>query len=869
VVSLPLRGKGIWIRRIAVCENGDLDAVVAKAKAAAFTHLCLKIADGADPCNLDPAGTDLATELAARLADAGLEVWGWQQVYGDTPLFKGALRPDYHRAEADRALERMAQLQAAGARGFVVVAGGDYDRIPDRARKAEQFAGAVRAGLSLPIGLSAWKYPHRHPRFPWDAFRAHCDLDLPQIFWIGKHGEADRQLETAAQKFAALTPRLPFVPVGPAFYESNWRPAPDELRFFLELAIELGFPAASLWDWDNLALTGAEPHNPQRLDFGEHWSLVADFQWREPKAVPFWLQPPAPKPAPEAEPISEAPPEGAAQPEPAPPVEATLPTEIAPEAMAEIPAVIPTQPEPAPPVETPAPAVVAQSAVELLGEEPGWAREPREPEAGAGEPIIAPEPEGGREPVSAELDLEVSIPEIESAPAPPAEMMLAGMEEDLSGLFEPEMPAPPAEPDFDLEPALPAEPEWPLEAAALPEPEAPREFEAPTAPEAQREIEEPFEPETFAPPVEPAEPLEVEPPRPYHLEAEPAEEVRVALEQPASFVALPEAGEEFLEPARPYRADDEFEEEPVSFALSAELEDEDLPEWLSEFGAEAEALGSFALQPEEEYLEPARPYRADDEFEEEPVSFAPSAELEDEDLPEWLSEFGAEAEALGSFALQPGEEYLEPARPYHADDEFEEEPVSFALSAELEDEDLPEWLREPEAASFGPAPQPESAAPAEAPVESAPTAGPAPAAARRPGTGPFRSGPPPSLAIAPPAPDTQEGDTVGAFFNALRDGDLDQALALYGPGFSHVNADRVERDPSALREFYAALAGQIEAQGLVWLFLRRTPLAASVQWITMAKDGQPAQGTDSFHLNRAGRIVYHHTSYRLESEPAA
>ena len=120
--------------------------------------------------------------------------------------------------------------------------------------------------------------------------------------------------------------------------------------------------------------------------------------------------------------------------------------------------------------------------------------------------------------------------------------------------------------------------------------------------------------------------------------------------------------------------------------------------------------------------------------------------------------------------------------------------------------------------------------------------------------------------MAPTAPAIGEGDTVSQFFSALRNGQLDEAVAFYGPGFSHVNPERVERDRAAVRDFYERMLQRIEGAGLVWLFMRRTRLAASAQWVSCDRDGRPMQGVDTFHLNRNGQIVYHHTSFRLGAE---
>ena len=370
----PLHGKGVWLRRLADCEAGDVERITARAQAAGFTHVILQIADGADPYNVErQTYGDAAAELARHLTAAGIDVWGWHPVYGDKPRFKGAFQPDYHLLEAEEALQRVDELDEAGLCGYVVHAQGDYERAPNRAQKAAQFMETVRAGLrDFPIALASWKNPKAHPRFPWQAFRSFCDLDLPQVFWIGTHGEAARQLEASFRQFAALTPRLPFAPTGPAFFENDWRPAPDDLIEFFETAVALGLRAANLWNWDQLALTGDEPHNRKRLDFTTHWQAVASFVWQEPAAPPFWMHAPEVEeeaPAMEADLIHAA---EAVQP-PKLEIVAALVIERPPEPAAEVefaaPAAVEPAPEPAVELEA-APMAEAPEAAEPQPEAP-------------------------------------------------------------------------------------------------------------------------------------------------------------------------------------------------------------------------------------------------------------------------------------------------------------------------------------------------------------------------------------------------------------------------------------------------------------------------------------------------------------------
>ncbi len=327
-----LSGKGLWLRRLTDCEQGDPDRIAARAQAAGLTHVILKVADGADPANAEHSAA-----LVNHLTASGITVWGWQAIYGDKPRFKGEFEANYHLREADQALARITTLRPLGLAGYALLAQGDYERAAYRAAKATEFMQTLRAALSdFPLGLASWKNPKSHPRFPWAEFRAHCDLDLPQVFWIAAPGEAAHQLETSVRQFAALTPRRPYSPTGPAFFEDSWRPSPDDLTEFVHTAHTLGLPAVNLFSWDSLALTGAEPTNRKKLDFTPQWQSFADYHWQTPTASPFWISAPAPEtaPAPIGVPAPIAEPE---QQPPAPPAGAEPELVAASEAVVEYP----------------------------------------------------------------------------------------------------------------------------------------------------------------------------------------------------------------------------------------------------------------------------------------------------------------------------------------------------------------------------------------------------------------------------------------------------------------------------------------------------------------------------------------------------
>jgi len=289
-----LTGKGIWIWKIFQCDNGNADAIVARALAARFTHVIVKICDGDDAYNIWKDGNqwrDYTLELIPKLSNAGITVWGWNYIYGDPPP-RDAGKPNYWVLEAQANVKRINQLRPLGLRGFVIDAEREYETIPDRWNKAAAYMKVLRDNLpDLPIALASWKQPTLHGGFPWAQFRARIDLDLPQVYWIQAHNPV-AQVNRSFQEFSAMQPPLPYVAAGPTFFEHNWRPTPQELTDFLTKCAALGLPAANFWAWDHLGLRGGEPYNPAHLNFTAEWDAVANFNWLGSQPAPA-PQPPA------------------------------------------------------------------------------------------------------------------------------------------------------------------------------------------------------------------------------------------------------------------------------------------------------------------------------------------------------------------------------------------------------------------------------------------------------------------------------------------------------------------------------------------------------------------------------------------------
>lgn len=1004
--KLP-QGKGLWIRRLLDCENGDPERIATRAQAAGFTHIVLKIADGADPYNVERATHgDAAAELIRHLTAGGIDVWGWHPVYGDKPRFKGAFQDNYHLREAEEALDRVDELDDAGLCGYIFLAQGDYERAPNRAFKATQFIEIVHAGLrDFPIALAAWKNPKSHPRFPWAEFRNHCDLDMPQVFWIGAHGEAAHQLENSVRQFAELTPRLPYVPTGPAFFEDGWRPSPEDLADFFAKASELGLRAANLFNWDQLVLTGAEPTNHKKLDFTPQWQAVAEYVWKETDATPFWLLVPEIEEAPPVEPAPqpveeyevesrlELEPEAdtelpehlrfLTQPEledeielydtyltpelapvePAPMIAETLPAEeeyddyiehllaVEPEVDAELPehlqfilnpeltdqieiygqpveaglAPVPASTEPIDPIREALRAELAEEAARAeTAQQPAPVKlAPPQPRPVVPISDFAPEPGSLFDIAPADhLDFSTSTAEPVSFAAPGIEPLtdtLAGVdflhttavepivyelapEEELFTSFatEPEDALPEHlqflnQPDLadEIEVVAPLQSE--LDAMGLEDfLGAPDKTDLLREMVAETEIAEPEEtlgePESFLQPIvydiTLADALE--------LQLEPDDDLPEHLQ----FLRHPTLADEMeLIVPSPTIAEAAKVTEPEIAAIAAQVREMQsastasvsaMPEWVT-LPPEVAQAAPEALPEEPAFTHTQVRPEVAEEF---TRAVAPPAP--EEPLPDWL----AEVDTSLSRAAEPLPDWLADAE---ADLVRAEQPSPAATleptaEAEPSAEAMPDWLADANAAlaKAGPieeietvgagsprpeveavaAPEPEpTPAPIAAPevvavpepppvVESIPTPIAEPAPPAHPELAiPVQPIPIPS---APPMPAPAADDIVGQLFFALRSGELDKALTLYGPSFALVSSGRVVRDTTAAREFYQSMSQRLEVRTISLLSQRGSRAAVNAHWASRQKDGSPVEGTDTFHLNRDGQIVFHQTTLRVE-----
>lgn len=257
-----LIGKGMYIWQLAKVEGANPKAITEQAQAAGLTHVLIKIADGSVKYNMrrDTPTTwkdDILEPVVKSLQAAGIQVWGWQYIYLIEPAKEAAL-----------ARTRVTQF---GLDGFVMDVEAECKNQPEKTGK--YLAGL--ATLSVPVGLSSYRYPRLHNEISWGAWLNRADVVMPQVYWMGATNSGE-QLAISYQEYTRLMGKSPkpYIPTGSAFSEHKWTAQIGEVIEFLDQAQALGLPGVNFWSWQHVkGLPGM-------------WDAIAGYKWGEPAPEP-------------------------------------------------------------------------------------------------------------------------------------------------------------------------------------------------------------------------------------------------------------------------------------------------------------------------------------------------------------------------------------------------------------------------------------------------------------------------------------------------------------------------------------------------------------------------------------------------------
>ena len=261
---MSLRGKGYYVWQLQNCEGGSPKAIASKARQAGLTHVLIKIADGPNwAYNIDRnRNVDLVPPVVTALKSAGIQVWGWHYVRGDSALAEARLGGN--------------RARSLGLDGYVIDAEREY-KGSKKKQAAQTYMRELRRLVgNMPIALSSYRYPRVHYELPFAEFLAGCDYAMPQVYFEHSH-DPDIQLRRSLDQYMSLPNARPVIPTFPTYSVTGWRPTQAEIRLALSTAKDLGLEGVNAWSWDYASRSG----------FEDLWNAFAGFEWDpEPTPIP-------------------------------------------------------------------------------------------------------------------------------------------------------------------------------------------------------------------------------------------------------------------------------------------------------------------------------------------------------------------------------------------------------------------------------------------------------------------------------------------------------------------------------------------------------------------------------------------------------
>ena len=258
-------GKIAFIHMLSQCAKGDLEATIAEIRRLGCTVVAPKVANGYK------AWEGLAPFVTACHAEGWLVV-GWHYLYCGIYITQSgqwvttAISPEMEaKVSAD-------QVEALELDGFIIDAEREF-KVGNQATRARRYIQALKPRVTVPIGLSSYRFPSLHREFPWMEFLNGCDYHVPQIYWNppnpAKGFGPEAELERSCKELRAIVD-LPIVPIGRAYIgDGHPDPKPNEIAAFLGKAKEMNLPGAGFWALDFLYLhSGGKARSDAIAAFG-------------------------------------------------------------------------------------------------------------------------------------------------------------------------------------------------------------------------------------------------------------------------------------------------------------------------------------------------------------------------------------------------------------------------------------------------------------------------------------------------------------------------------------------------------------------------------------------------------------------------
>ena len=238
--ALPV-GKGMWLYVPEQIEGGNVDALVARAKAVGITHVYVRTGSS----RMGFYAQDYMNRLLPAAHAGGIRVYGW-----DFPYF------DNWQDDVNRAVAAITYTTPDGHRmdGFSA----DIETRAQGVKVTPENAKAYGAGLRRAVGPNyplIATVPRPSPKlvtYPFAEVVESFDAIAPMIYWLNRHAGPD-----AAEALTVLKAfNKPLMPVGQAYNGGPEGGRPEvprreELLEFMRVSDQFGATAVSFWSWQH------------------------------------------------------------------------------------------------------------------------------------------------------------------------------------------------------------------------------------------------------------------------------------------------------------------------------------------------------------------------------------------------------------------------------------------------------------------------------------------------------------------------------------------------------------------------------------------------------------------------------------------
>ena len=235
-------GKGMWLWQPDKMEGGNVDALVARAKALGFTHLYART--GSTSSGLH--GLAFLDQLLPRAHAANIRVYGWD--------FPKLIDPE---ADVARAVGAITHTTPGGHRidGFVPDIETSSEGVQLSELAAHHYGQRLREAVGHDYPLVAAVPRPSAPmvaRYPYGAVVKYFDAVAPMVYWLNRQPDTD-----VAGALVWLSQfGKPVIPIGQAYdgAPEGGRPGaphPDEIRRFIATAEQYGATGVSFWSWQH------------------------------------------------------------------------------------------------------------------------------------------------------------------------------------------------------------------------------------------------------------------------------------------------------------------------------------------------------------------------------------------------------------------------------------------------------------------------------------------------------------------------------------------------------------------------------------------------------------------------------------------